>query len=517
MACRELQPPESRPFAIDPLWGVLFPPREAEKSSAATGLPLCADALSSTMIEASRLSPNARRHTPHRPLDAPADPQSNLSAGRNAAARGDRLDCRAVAAVAARRSSRERMERVERVVATLNDASFPFTENVLTKMRGLSGAEYAALRRARRHRHLHARHVGRAADLPAPARHRSAHSPGRLSGDRRRRASLLPGCIERSRQRGRAFAVGALPKSNLWQAQWAAAWPPLAIGGVAILLMVAVSAWLSQRAGAADRGRAGIVRSVGRRSFRPRRRTAATRRNLRSHLVGQSPLRPPGLQPGRNRPHRTLASTRAAGRRPVHQLRNSVTGARMAVQLHQRRCPRQHDESLDVALRQLSLTEEQVRGFLSLGKPEQQPPVAQPLSRIVAEVDRLVAPAARHGHVAWECEPPAADDDPIVANAQRAGRALEPRAQRRASRRQRRRRNPPVAAAVRNRPATADASGCRPSGSDATCRFTSPIQGAVRPSRCARRCSSLLSRPSRKASAWGSRWRKRPPKSTAAA
>ncbi len=89
----------------------------------------------------------------------------------------------------------------------------------------------------------------------------------------------------------------------------------------------------------------------------------------------------------------------------------------MAVQLHQRRCPRQHDESLDVALRQLSLTEEQVRGFLSLGKPEQQPPVAQPLSRIVAEVDRLVAPAARHGHVAWECEPPAADDDPTVANA----------------------------------------------------------------------------------------------------
>ncbi len=70
-----------------------------------------------------------------------------------------------------------------------------------------------------------------------------------------------------------------------------------------------------------------------------------------------------------------------------------------------------------MALRQLSLTEEQVRGFLSLGKPEQQPPVAQPLSRIVAEVDRLVAPAARHGHVAWECEPPAADDDPIVANA----------------------------------------------------------------------------------------------------
>src|SRR5580700_5216767 len=50
-----------------------------------------------------------------------------------------------LAAVAARHSSRERMERVERVVATLDDASFPFSENVLKKMRGLSGAEYVAL------------------------------------------------------------------------------------------------------------------------------------------------------------------------------------------------------------------------------------------------------------------------------------------------------------------------------------------------------------------------------------
>src|ERR1700693_2598205 len=50
-----------------------------------------------------------------------------------------------LAAIAARRSSRERMERVERVVATLDEASFPFSENVLTKMRGLSGAEYVTL------------------------------------------------------------------------------------------------------------------------------------------------------------------------------------------------------------------------------------------------------------------------------------------------------------------------------------------------------------------------------------
>ena len=167
-------------------------------------------------------------------------------------------------------------------------------------------------------------------------------------------------------------------------------------------------------------------------------------------------------------------------------------------------------------LRQLSLTEEQVRGFLSLGKPEQQPPVAQPLSRIVSEVDRLVAPAARHGHVVWECEPPAADDDPTVTNAHsvRAGLLnLVLNAVQAAGSGGRRNAG---AAAARNRPAAADASACRRSGPDAICRFTSPIRAAVRPSRCARQCSSLLSRPSRKASASGSHWRRRLPKSTAA-
>ncbi len=161
-------------FAIDPLWGVLFPPREAEKSSAATGLPLCADALSSTMIEASRLSPNARRHTPHRPLDALADPQSNLSAGRNAAARGDRLDCRAVGGRrratqqpgtdGARRAGRGDAERRE----------LPLHRKRAHQDAGALRRRVRGARRARCDRHLHARHVGSrgrsARACPSPVR-----------------------------------------------------------------------------------------------------------------------------------------------------------------------------------------------------------------------------------------------------------------------------------------------------------------------------------------------------------
>src|SRR5438128_1608644 len=53
----------------------------------------------------------------------------------------------------------------------------------------------------------------------------------------------------------------------------------------------------------------------------------------------------------------------------AHQLRNGVTGAKLAVQLHARACNGQTDgEPLDVALRQLTLVESHLKRFLDLGK-----------------------------------------------------------------------------------------------------------------------------------------------------
>jgi signal transduction histidine kinase len=221
--------------------------------------------------------------------------------------------------------------------------------------------------------------------------------------------------------------VGSLmvlyPRSNLWQAEWEAAWPPLAIGGVTILLMVAVSAWLSRRLARRIETVQGLFARLADGHF--------------GHVEAQRPLdevydlilsanrlsdRVAAHQEQIVRTERLRLLAQLAGGL-AHQLRNAVTGARMAIQLHQRRCPRGSDESLDVALRQLSLTEEQIRGLLSLGKPDQQPPVPGHLSQIVAEIDRLVVPAAKHAHVDWECETPLVNDDLAVTNAQsvRAG------------------------------------------------------------------------------------------------
>jgi signal transduction histidine kinase len=89
----------------------------------------------------------------------------------------------------------------------------------------------------------------------------------------------------------------------------------------------------------------------------------------------------------------------------AHQLRNAVAGARMAVQLHQRRCTSDlRDESLAVALRQLSLTETQIRGLLSLGRSERREPALCNVRSLIDEVGSLLQPTCEHGGVTLDVD-----------------------------------------------------------------------------------------------------------------
>ncbi len=83
----------------------------------------------------------------------------------------------------------------------------------------------------------------------------------------------------------------------------------------------------------------------------------------------------------------------------AHHLRNDVTGARIAVQLHQRHCREIDQESLAVALRQLTITEEHLKRFLVAGQPQPLRPVACDLRQVFAELRPLVEPACGHRKV----------------------------------------------------------------------------------------------------------------------
>jgi signal transduction histidine kinase len=84
----------------------------------------------------------------------------------------------------------------------------------------------------------------------------------------------------------------------------------------------------------------------------------------------------------------------------AHQLRNALAGARMSLQLHLKRCEAgRSDQSVSVALRQISLIEEQVQGLLTLGKTEQRPQRVTDLVRLLHDIKLMLEPTCEHGQV----------------------------------------------------------------------------------------------------------------------
>ena len=108
----------------------------------------------------------------------------------------------------------------------------------------------------------------------------------------------------------------------------------------------------------------------------------------------------------------------------AHQLRNGLTGARLALQLHERECRANgDDEALAVALRQLALLEAHLKRFLDLGRigSLRQEPVA--LRTLVDETVALLGPRCKHGRIDLRWQPPA-EEGKIVGDAGQIGQVL---------------------------------------------------------------------------------------------
>ena len=285
--------------------------------------------------------------------------------------------------------------RLEGVVEALGRSSFPLTGPVLAKMRGLSGAHFATVDES-----------GRPIDstLPnleaIPANLQDLSSGARLGvvgsapgleieGERYFAGSVRPGD-------GPTLLV-LYPETAWRKARWEAGLPALGVGALSLAPMAAVTGLVAHRLAARLRSVEGrvaaiaagdframpepgrgdevddLVRSVNRMAGQLRRMAETIRRTERAGVLAQL----------------------AAGL--AHQLRNAATGARMAVQLHARRCPiAKHDGSLDVALRQLAIGEGQIKGLLSTGRGIVDRPTRLDPAELVDEVAALVEPTCRH-------------------------------------------------------------------------------------------------------------------------
>ena len=123
----------------------------------------------------------------------------------------------------------------------------------------------------------------------------------------------------------------------------------------------------------------------------------------------------------------------------AHQLRNSLTGARMAVELHAAQCDRTLDESLEVAIGQIEMSENYVRRLLLVASGRQDQDHPMKVAACWDDVRSSLSPIAKHLRIdmAWHLDDAVAafqlKDGPtwvaavtnLVHNAMQAGDRVE--------------------------------------------------------------------------------------------
>lgn len=316
----------------------------------------------------------------------------------------------AIAYVNSRRAADQQQARLQQTVATLAAATFPLTDPVLEQMSGLSGAEFVVLNAAGAVR-------GSTLRL-TPAESRSlAEMPLDVDADMVTHTAALPlnghdylahrVALRRSTGEPRdADSLVVLYAATRWSdAAWNAAFPPLAIGLLSALAVAAVSLLLSRRLVRPlehVRRHAASIASGDFRSMQLPARNDETR-DLAISINDMASRLARSAEEIRRRERLATLDQLAAGM--AHQMRNSATGARLAMELH-RRCCSQDDESLRVAADQLRLMEAHVQKMLSLGsRAEPQDDIS--LDQIVHEIIRLLRPRATHQHVTLDYHRPA--------------------------------------------------------------------------------------------------------------
>ncbi|WP_406694102.1 HAMP domain-containing sensor histidine kinase [Singulisphaera sp. Ch08] len=308
------------------------------------------------------------------------------------------------ARLATSRVERQVIDRLNGVIDTLGHANFPYTAGVLAKMRGLSGAHFVAYDEEGK---VTETSLSEPVGLPThwetvlTVAHLESlgESPTvSLGGIRYFATRIRPS----SRSRERSLLV--LYPETVWrQARWDAAWPPLMLGVGSLGLMAAVTSWIAHRISGRIRRLEQQVAFIAGGDFREvdlgrgRDEVQDLSRSINRMCVQLKEMRQTIQQSERTR----ILAQLAAGL--AHQLRNSLTGARMSIQLHARRNPgAEDDRSLDVALRQLTMTEEHVKGLLSLGRVERRPPAEFEVDRLLDDVALLVQPSWQHARVLFE-------------------------------------------------------------------------------------------------------------------
>lgn len=312
----------------------------------------------------------------------------------------------AVSALNAYVSARRQRERVQNqlrdVAATLAESRFPLTDAVLRQTHALSGAHFIVEDGTGR---AAAASDARFSDVPPTTAERlpselTLNEPIALAGERFFHAAVKL----RPRFTGDApRRLHILYPEQTWRQAWhETVYPPLVTGAVALLLAAGISALIAARVTRPISRLRSQVERIARGHFQP---LPEPRGGDETGDLARAVNRMAEMLAAYEQQVRRHERLRALGQLRgglAHQLRNAVTGCRIALDLYRRRLADagRDDESLDVANRQLTLIEKQLEQFLKFGvatqDTETSPQKNIDLRGLAAGALALVAPAAEH-------------------------------------------------------------------------------------------------------------------------
>jgi signal transduction histidine kinase len=309
---------------------------------------------------------------------------------------------------AAARQARRQIEARQRDVGRVmvEKAWWPLTEEVLKGSKGLSGADY--LLQAAGKRRLTSLDVDPdRLDLNVPVaddwQSLRLGPPVRVAQE-----TYLCSAIHLHQGPNAGATLYILYPESLWRdARWEAIWPSLLLGaslGLAALgLALTQAQGLSRRIGELER-RTGLI-AAGDFSPMPLPRRDDELRDL-GRSINEMAQQLALFQEKVEQTERLRLLGQVSGGL-AHQMRNGLTGARLAVQLFLREAGAAVDASaLEVALRQLALLETHVKRFLDLGRSS--PGLREPcdLTALVSEAVALLGPQCKHTEIALSWQPP---------------------------------------------------------------------------------------------------------------
>jgi signal transduction histidine kinase len=302
------------------------------------------------------------------------------------------------AVLATQRSQRQIEEQLGSVAATLSDSSFPLTDAVLRQMRGLSGAEF-------NFSDLYGKQLAASSglsfpdDLPVTADwHQLTLNSSVKIGDEKYFAMALQLNGRGTQPPGRLQIF--YPERFWHEARNEAILSPLIVGAIALGVTGIVAVWLAGRLVRPMLEMRNQVNRIAEADYTPM--TLPVRNDELRDLaesVNCLAQRLSEMERAIRRGERLALMGQLAGGL-AHHLRNNVTGALMAVQLHARECDADA-ESLDVALRQLTLLEQHLKRYLAAPQASE---VTLSTSKIdvhdlIADVVELLRPSMRHRRI----------------------------------------------------------------------------------------------------------------------